>query len=153
MEEGGGGGGGGIVGQETSALVDFGGIASLLAGHPFDTIKTRLQAQSQAPSSSATSPHQQFRTQSSTLSSPLISTASVARYTSSIDALRRIIAEEKFVGLYKGVTSPMLGVAVMNASIFGVYGLALRNLQGEGEQQARLQDIFLAGCASGIVSA
>jgi len=146
--------------QGASALVDFiagtvGGVASLLAGHPFDTIKTRLQAQSQAPTSSSSSSAslQHGVPTISTSSSPLIvSQATIRRYTSSLDALRRIVAEERFVGLYKGVTSPMLGVAVMNASVFGVYGLALRKLQGEGDR-ASLQAIFLAGCASGVVSA
>lgn len=145
----------GDVGREASALVDFlagtiGGIASLLAGHPFDTIKTRLQAQSQAPSSSNSDNLRHAATPSH--STPLVVQTTVKRYTSSLDALRRIVAEERFLGLYKGVTSPMLGVAVMNASIFGVYGLALRKLQGQGHQ-ADLQNIFLAGCASGIVSA
>jgi solute carrier family 25 carnitine/acylcarnitine transporter 20/29 len=135
----------GDVSKEASGLVDFiagtvGGIASLLAGHPFDTIKTRLQAQSPAPSHVANS-----------TSSPLLP-GIATRYTSSFDALRRITSEERFSGLYKGVTSPMLGVAIMNASIFGVYGLTLRKLQGNSEQ-ADLQDIFWAGCASGIVSA
>jgi solute carrier family 25 carnitine/acylcarnitine transporter 20/29 len=136
--------------DEASAAVDFvagtvGGIASLLAGHPFDTIKTRLQAQSHSSSSV-------LNTSSS--SAPLIPryTASF-HYTSSWDALRRIVAEERFIGLYKGVTSPMLGVAIMNASVFGVYGLALRKLQGEDDQRGSLQAIFLAGCISGVVSA
>ncbi|UZJ53183.1 hypothetical protein CBS101457_002503 [Exobasidium rhododendri] len=147
---------GGGVGNVVSPLVDFiagtvGGVASLLAGHPFDTIKTRLQAQSQAPSTSSI-PDQHAHVSSSTSSSPLLSRSITTRYTSSLDALRRIIAEERFVGLYKGVTSPMLGVALMNASVFGVYGLVLRNLQHDSEQ-ARLRDIFLAGCASGVVSA
>lgn len=71
------------------------------------------------------------------------------------------------MGLYKGVTSPMLGVAAMNASIFGVYGVALRSLEGSssvvalgngastvpGHAGPSLTNIFLAGCASGIVSA
>lgn len=139
----------GMEGDEASAAVDFvagtvGGIASLLAGHPFDTIKTRLQAQSHSTSV--------IPTPSS--SSPLLAQQIPSfRYTSAWDALRRIVAEERFVGLYKGVTSPMLGVAVMNASIFGVYGMALRKLQGEDDQRASLPAIFLAGCLSGIVSA
>lgn len=144
----------GSASREASALVDFvagtvGGIASLLAGHPFDTIKTRLQAQSQAP---ANSPHHLAPPPVSASSPLMTSTATFTRYSSSFDALRRIVAEERFVGLYKGVTSPMLGVAAMNASIFGVYGLVLRKLQGEASR-ASLEDMFLAGCASGIVSA
>lgn len=140
--------------RPTTALVDFlagtvGGVASLLAGHPFDTIKTRLQAQSHAPA---------FRIQHApaaiNASIPLLQPIATPtyHYKSSIDALRRIVAEERFLGLYKGVTSPMLGVAVMNASIFGIYGLALRQLQGSDDKSS-LQSVFIAGCASGVVSA
>lgn len=128
-----------------------GGVASLLAGHPFDTIKTRLQAQSQ----SVSSPSIRHVPSSSSSTLPLLIQANTAitfRYTSAFDALRRIIAEERFLGLYKGVTSPMLGVAIMNASIFGIYGMALRKLQFD-DGRPTLPDIFLAGCISGIISA
>lgn len=68
------------------------------------------------------------------------------------------------MGLYKGVTSPMLGVALSNACIFGSYGMALRLLEAQnglpddaGNRSTRaspaLTSIFLAGCASGVVSA
>lgn len=140
--------------RPTTALVDFlagtvGGVASLVAGHPFDTIKTRLQAQSHAPALRI-----QHASAAVNASSPLLQPTAIPtyHYKSSIDALRRIIAEERFFGLYKGVTSPMLGVAVMNASIFGIYGLALRQLQGTDDKSS-LQDVFIAGCASGVVSA
>lgn len=149
---------------DASALVDFvagtvGGVASLLTGHPFDTIKTRLQAQSQSNSSpsirhvssvpsSSTSPLLVQATRMTTTTA----TNTTFRYTSAFDAFRRIVTEERFLGLYKGVTSPMLGVAVMNASIFGVYGMALRKFQSD-DIRPSLSDIFLAGCISGIVSA
>ncbi|MCO5598622.1 hypothetical protein L7F22_052719 [Adiantum nelumboides] len=141
---------------EPSPLVDFiagtsAGIASLLAGHPFDTIKTRLQAQSHSTSNTISIPQNVVAVQTSS-NTPLLQQQNLPRYSSAFDALRRIIAEERFIGLYKGITSPMLGVAAMNASVFGVYGLALRFLGGE-DQQNRLTDIFLAGCASGVVSA
>lgn len=137
---------------EPSPLVDFiagtvGGIASLLAGHPFDTIKTRLQAQSH---SSVLSVQQNVAISTSSAGTPLLQ-QTLPRYSSAFDALRRIIAEERFIGLYKGIASPMLGVAAMNASVFGVYGLSLRILGND--DQARLTNIFLAGCASGVVSA
>lgn len=141
-----------------------------------DTIKTRLQAQSpeslqrtHVPGSSRqpllanihhhngggslAEPHV---VHSSALSGHLHTNQqalAVPRYTSSLDALNRIIAEERFMGLYKGVTSPMLGVAVSNASIFGVYGVALRLLDAESFSNPNLANIFLAGCASGVVSA
>lgn len=63
--------------------------------------------------------------------------------------------EEKFFGLFKGWTSPLLGVAAMNACIFGSYGLALRAQTGGSADtsHATLGQVFLAGCASGVFSA
>lgn len=152
------------------------GIASLLTGQPFDTIKTRLQAQS----SGVTPEHSQSQSQSQTRgrtiptsTSPLLSNtihagqnADHARrsvstvtsqpppryYKSATDAFRIIVREEKFLGLFKGVTSPMLGVAAMNACIFGSYGLALRAQQGASTDPT-LGQVMLAGCASGVASA
>lgn len=192
-----------------SPLVDFiagtvGGIASLIAGHPFDTIKTRLQAQSHAPtttsstgilgnvavagssssaggslnghndlfsSSSVHSPLLQSNrgvgnhgaATTTAILSPSSSSTIIPRYTSAFDALRRIVSEERFIGLYKGITSPILGVAVMNASVFGVYGLALRSLDSFDHAKnssfsspsitpSTLSNIFLAGCISGLIS-
>jgi len=66
-----------------STSVDFiagtiGGIAGLIVGHPFDTVKVRFQT-------------------------PGIR----AKYRSTFDALGTIIREERFIGLYKGITSPL----------------------------------------------
>ncbi|KAK0534775.1 hypothetical protein OC834_001755 [Tilletia horrida] len=120
---------------DPSASVDFiagtvGGVASLLAGHPFDTIKTRLQSQV-IPS-----------TAQNGVSAPV--------YRNAMDAFRII-----FVGLYKGVTSPLLGVAIMNASVFGCYSLALRAQMGANTSidNASLGQIMLAGMASGVMTA
>ncbi|CAD6890717.1 unnamed protein product [Tilletia caries] len=127
---------------DPSALVEFiagtvGGAASLLAGHPFDTIKTRLQSQSLATSSASTS------------------NGAPPVYRNAIDAFRIIVKEEKFIGLYKGIAGPLLGVAVMNASVFGCYSLALRAQLGANTsiEDASLGQIMLAGMASGVMTA
>ncbi|CEH19576.1 Mitochondrial carrier protein [Ceraceosorus bombacis] len=144
-----------------SPLVDFiagtaGGVGSLLAGHPFDTVKTRLQTQSSAAQASYAAPA--FPQEGA-------HDGSARRtYRSATHAFRVIVQDEKLFGLYKGVTSPMLGVAVMNASVFGVYGLAIRCLQAsalfghrddaEGyPAEPSLAQVFLAGAASGVISA
>lgn len=149
-----------VASTSPSALVDFlagtaGGAASVLVGQPFDTIKTRLQAQH------ARTPHTTCSTAATT---PLVSAqTSAPTYRSAMDAYRIIVRDERFFGLFKGVASPMLGVAAMNACIFGSYGLALRTLQ-QGTSSASstlpsssspllLSHIFLAGAASGLVSA
>ncbi|KNC96212.1 uncharacterized protein SPPG_08365 [Spizellomyces punctatus DAOM BR117] len=58
--------------------------------------------------------------------------------------------EERVYGLYKGMASPLVGVAVINSLLFGVYGFFLRHL-GPGENA--VWSIFLAGSASGAVNA
>jgi len=112
----------------------------LLAGHPFDTIKTRLQSQSVLSASG-----------------PVPSGAGVPMpiYRNAMDTFRIIVKEEKFIGLYKGVASPLLGVAIMNASVFGCYSLALRAQLGSEDsvESATLGQIMLAGLASGLLTA
>lgn len=49
-------------------------------------------------------------------------------------------------GLYKGMTSPIAGVAVVNAIVFGVYGSTQRNLS----EPDRLSSYFLAGASAGL---
>lgn len=48
-------------------------------------------------------------------------------------------------GLYKGVTSPLAGVSLVNALVFGVYGNAQRHLDNSLSAHA------LAGGAAGAV--
>lgn len=189
-----------------SALVDFiagtaGGIASLLAGHPFDTVKTRLQAQPASSSSCSLLPHKHdtpsIRSSTAASSaSKLVSScridyastiesrhaipASAAHstaihiphmassstrsgggafhvtlpiYRSATDAFRIIIREERLSGLYKGVTSPMLGVAIMNASIFGLYNISLRYQESHHVfSDHAITQVLIAGMLSGLGS-
>lgn len=48
-------------------------------------------------------------------------------------------------GLYKGVTPPLAGVAVVNAIVFGVYGNTLRRLSNPDS----LTSQYLAGATAG----
>ncbi|XP_053553433.1 mitochondrial basic amino acids transporter isoform X1 [Bombina bombina] len=77
-----------------------GGAAGVLVGHPFDTVKVRLQVQS--------------------VSKPL--------YRGTIHCFQSIIKQESTMGLYKGVGSPMMGLTFINALVFGVQGNAIRYL-------------------------
>lgn len=146
----------------SSALVDFvagtaGGIASLLASHPFDTVKTRLQAQHAAAPSPVASASAAARAGERAPLLPSSASAAAAaadhHYRGAVDAFRVIVREEKVVGLYKGVTSPLLGVALMNAAIFGTYSLCLRTLQHGASLDPTLHQTFLAGCGSGVLCA
>ncbi|RIA97298.1 mitochondrial carrier domain-containing protein [Glomus cerebriforme] len=76
--------------------VIFGSIAGMsgkLVEYPFDTVKTRLQSQP--------SDHKLFK-------GPL-------------DCFRQTLAHEGFFGLYRGMSPPMVGAILENASLFLVY--------------------------------
>ncbi|KAI9244346.1 mitochondrial carrier domain-containing protein [Sporodiniella umbellata] len=107
-----------------------GGLAGLAVGHPFDTVKVRLQSRELA-----------------------------SRYKGTINCFLSTIKQEKFIGLYKGMASPAFGVGAVNAIVFGSYTFIMQyqaNLNGitydESKQDAPLQHVFLAGMGSGIVS-
>lgn len=78
----------------------LGGCAGVIVGHPFDTIKVRLQTQD----------------------------GSSPKYRGSYDCFKTIVRTESVRGLYRGVTSPMAGVSFINAIAFGVYGNVQRLL-------------------------
>ncbi|XP_069674023.1 mitochondrial basic amino acids transporter isoform X1 [Periplaneta americana] len=97
----------------------LGGCAGVLVGHPFDTVKVRLQTQD-------------FRN---------------PQYKGAIDCLTNTLKKESVSGLYKGMSSPLAGVAVVNAIVFGVYGHCQRHLP----QPDALSSHFMAGAAAGLV--
>lgn len=78
----------------------IGGAAGVLVGHPFDTVKVRLQVQS--------------------VDRPL--------YRGTFHCFQSIIRQESVLGLYKGIGSPMMGLTFINAIVFGVQGNTMRYL-------------------------
>ncbi|XP_020862968.1 mitochondrial basic amino acids transporter isoform X1 [Phascolarctos cinereus] len=77
-----------------------GGAAGVLVGHPFDTVKVRLQVQS--------------------VEKPL--------YRGTFHCFQSIVKQETVFGLYKGIGSPMMGLTFINALVFGVQGNTIRAL-------------------------
>ncbi|XP_041777460.1 mitochondrial basic amino acids transporter [Anopheles merus] len=96
----------------------LGGCAGVLVGFPFDTVKVHLQTQNHR--------------------NPL--------YRGTYDCFRKIVVREGVHGLYRGMSSPMAGVAVVNAIVFGVYG----NIQRRTANPDSLYSHFLAGSAAGL---
>ncbi|KAI8808868.1 mitochondrial carrier domain-containing protein [Cladochytrium replicatum] len=102
----------------------FGGCAGVLAGHPLDTIKVRLQDANLG-----------------------------AIYRNPLNTFIRIAKEEGPQGFYKGMASPIVGVAVINSLLFGVYGWALRHIEKSPRgTDPSLRSIYLAGSVSGFVN-
>ncbi|KAJ8982882.1 hypothetical protein NQ317_004312, partial [Molorchus minor] len=95
-----------------------GGVAGVIVGHPLDTVKVHLQTQD--------------------LHNP--------KYRGTVHCLRSIISKEGIRGVYRGVTSPLLGVAGINAIVFGVYG----NVQRKLSNPDSLASHALAGGTAGL---
>jgi solute carrier family 25 carnitine/acylcarnitine transporter 20/29 len=81
--------------------LDFGfgfvaGITGTVAGYPFDTIKVRLQTQ----------------------------TLNYRLYSGSLDCFMKIAKQESILGFYKGMSSPMFGVAIINGIVFSIQNLS-----------------------------
>lgn len=87
-------------------------------GHPLDTVKVHLQTQN--------------------VRNPL--------YKGTFDCLQKIVAKEGIRGVYRGMSSPLAGVAAINAVVFGVYGNAQRRLNDPDA----LTSHFIAGGAAGL---
>ncbi|KAG0745065.1 hypothetical protein G6F57_000705 [Rhizopus arrhizus] len=80
-----------------------------------------------------------------------------SRYKGTLNCFISTIKQEKFIGLYKGMASPAVGVGAVNALVFGTYTYFMQHqarLKGTpyDESSAPLQHVFLAGMGSGIVS-
>ena len=108
-----------------------GGIAVTLVGHPFDTLKVRLQTQS--------------------------STKPV--YSGVVDCFMKTLRWEGVGGLYKGVTSPLVGQMFFRSVLFTAYGqskdMLLRKRKSEEGAGAvlRASDYFVAGGITGFCAA
>jgi solute carrier family 25 carnitine/acylcarnitine transporter 20/29 len=119
-------------------LLDFaagivGGVAGIAVGHPFDTVKVRLQSDT------------------------------AKRFAGPADALRQTVRHEGAMGLFKGIETPILCSVPVQAIVFGVYGVSLRRIgqytqegldPSDGLPSPDLQPIwhhFAAGTVTGAV--
>jgi solute carrier family 25 carnitine/acylcarnitine transporter 20/29 len=75
-----------------------GGAAGIAVGHPFDTIKVRLQNDS------------------------------AKAFAGPTDAFRRTLRREGVRGLFKGIEAPLISSLPIQALVFGVYGVSLRRI-------------------------
>lgn len=89
-----------------------------MVGHPFDTIKVHMQTQD--------------------VKNP--------QYRNMFHCMKSMIVRDSFRGLYRGMSSPMLGISVVNAIVFGVYGNAQRISSNPNSYMSH----FLAGSMAGI---
>ncbi|ETV90936.1 hypothetical protein H310_14351 [Aphanomyces invadans] len=99
----------------------IGGVAGIVAGHPLDTVKVMLQ------------------------------TEAATSHLGIIGTCRHLAASEGFRGFYKGMLSPILSNAPINAVVFAVYGQMSRLWQdGNSDTPLTPGQQFLAGAAAGL---
>ncbi|XP_016964329.1 mitochondrial basic amino acids transporter isoform X1 [Drosophila biarmipes] len=127
---------GGIILKATSEslspkmVVDFvagliGGAAGVLVGHPFDTVKVHLQTDDPRN----------------------------PKYKGTFHCFRTILQRDSFRGLYRGISSPMGGIGLVNAIVFGVYGNVQRWSDDPNSLTSHCYAGSIAGVAQGFVCA
>lgn len=104
----------------------IGGAAQLIVGHPFDTIKVKLQSQPVPP------PGQR------------------PKYSGAIDAVKQTVAAEGPRGLYKGMGAPLATVAALNAVLFTVRGQMEALLRTEPGVPLTVKQQVVAGAGAGV---
>ncbi|POM75634.1 Mitochondrial carnitine/acylcarnitine carrier protein [Phytophthora palmivora] len=65
--------------------------------------------------------------------------------------LRRVVGSEGAAGLYRGLLSPILSNAPINAVVFGVQGQVVRGLQTRDDRPLSSIQHFMAGSSAGLV--
>ena len=103
-----------------------GGAAQLIVGHPFDTIKVKLQSQ------------------------PTPLPGQPPRYSGAMDAVRQTLAAEGPRGLYKGMGAPLATVAAFNAVLFSVRGQMEALLRSEPGVTLTVGQQVVAGAGAGV---
>lgn len=104
----------------------FGGTCLVFAGHPLDTIKVRLQTQPYSPDGKPT------------------------LYKGTYDCTKKIIRNEGFLGLYKGMAAPIIGVTPMYAICFFSFTMGKKLQQKSEDHVFSLRELFFAGALAGL---
>ncbi|XP_052170308.1 mitochondrial carnitine/acylcarnitine carrier-like protein [Diospyros lotus] len=103
-----------------------GGASQLIVGHPFDTIKVKLQSQ------------------------PTPLPGQPPKYSGAMDAVRQTLASEGPRGLYKGMGAPLATVAAFNAVLFTVRGQMESLLRSEPGMPLTVNQQIVAGAGAGV---
>ncbi|CAG9863385.1 unnamed protein product [Phyllotreta striolata] len=102
----------------------IGGVAGVFVGHPLDTVRVNIQTQC----------------------------ARNPKYRGSLDCFKSLLRKEGVRGLYRGVSSPVAGVAGVNAVMFGVYANVERNMADPRSLKTQIAAATTAGVFSSFIS-
>uniref|UniRef100_A0A914LLD3 Mitochondrial carnitine/acylcarnitine carrier protein n=1 Tax=Meloidogyne incognita TaxID=6306 RepID=A0A914LLD3_MELIC len=116
---------------ETNFVLNFisggvGGCCAVVVGHPFDTVKVRLQ----------------------TMPRPI--NGQKPLYMGAMDCARQTVTKEGFFALYKGMAAPLVGVSPLFAVFFGGTAVGKWLLQKDPNQKLTFTQNFTAGAIAGI---
>jgi len=104
----------------------LGGVCTVIVGHPFDTIKVRLQ----------------------TMPKPIKGESPM--YSGTWDCAVKTVRREGFRGFYKGMAAPIAGVAPIFAISFFGFGVGKKIQQSSDDVPLTKPQLFVAGAFSGI---
>ncbi|KAL1560247.1 Mitochondrial arginine transporter bac1 [Salvia divinorum] len=104
------------------------GVATVIVGHPFDTVKVKLQKHN--------------------------TEANGIKYKNGLHCTTRILKMEGVKGLYRGATSSFVGMAFESSLAFGIYSQSKHFLQGTTQSgKPQLLSIIPSGAfAGGVIS-
>ena len=92
-----------------------------MVGYPLDTVKVKIQTQDPSKGGQV--------------------------YRGTFDCLRQLVRSQGVSGLYRGMTSPLTGVAAINAICFGVYGNVMKIIPNPDS----ILSCSLGGATAGLV--
>ncbi|KAK6111204.1 Mitochondrial carnitine/acylcarnitine carrier protein [Brugia pahangi] len=103
-----------------------GGAFCVAMGHPFDTVKVRLQTM------------------------PKLLPGARPLYAGALDCTRQIIVKEGFFALYKGMSAPIIGITPLFAVYFGSCSLGKWLQQTSPDQEMTFLQNLVSGSIAGI---
>ncbi|KAL5576712.1 hypothetical protein UlMin_018411 [Ulmus minor] len=114
--------------EESSSYKDyvagvFAGVATVLIGHPFDTVKVKLQKHN--------------------------TEAHGIKYRNGLHCAGRILRTEGIRGLYRGATSSFVGVSFESSLIFGIYSQTKQKFQGDSHSSVPQPQVIIPSAAFG----
>ncbi|KAJ2711579.1 hypothetical protein H4R19_003182 [Coemansia spiralis] len=69
-----------------------------------------------------------------------------------VDCLVKTVRNEGFLGMYKGMASPLVGIAAVNSLLFWAYSLGKRLQTGSRTATPTLGQMAIAGAGAGVVN-
>jgi len=97
------------------------GVAQILVGHPFDTIKVRLQTDKSG--------------------------------TTALQMVQNTVKNEGFLAVYKGMLTPLVGIAFVNSVLFAAYGNTMRLVKSDPNAKPTLVQLYFVGGVAGVANA